>query len=173
MRPLTEIYLDRRRKKNDGSYPVKLKITLVKDREYYKTPFSLTPDEFQEVNSPKPSKDYKIIAVKLAAIEKKAIDIIEELGDAFTFESFDGLYLKNRSFRDSLETSFDDYTADIRQYEPDRIGTIEVYDRAKVSLLKYAPNAKLGDVTVRFLQGYEAWMSKIIVPPQLVYTAGT
>jgi integrase/recombinase XerD len=160
MKPLTEIYLDRRRKKKDGTYPVKLKITLIKDREYYKTPYSLTEHEFEEVNATKPKKDYKDTAINLGAIEQKAIDVIKELGDAFTFENFNRLYLKNRSFRDSLEAAFDDYTADILEYEPDRIGTIEVYNRAKISLLKYSPKAKLGDVTVRFLQGYEAWMKE-------------
>ena len=48
------IVLDRRRQKNDKSYPVKLRTTFKGSPRYYATGFDMTKDEFDKIMSQRP-----------------------------------------------------------------------------------------------------------------------
>ncbi len=45
----TATVLDNRRKKQDGTFPVKLRVTFERKQQYYPTPCDLTEKEFERV----------------------------------------------------------------------------------------------------------------------------
>ncbi|RYY92997.1 MAG: hypothetical protein EOO11_20475, partial [Chitinophagaceae bacterium] len=49
MKPTTAIVLDKRRAKKDGRYPIKLRITFLRDQQYYGTGINLTKEDFDQV----------------------------------------------------------------------------------------------------------------------------
>ncbi|CAN5661265.1 site-specific integrase [soil metagenome] len=150
------IVLDTRRIKQEGTFPIKLRITFERKQKYYPTPYDLTEKEFDRVMfSRRLSDSEKELKKKITAFEIKAADIIKEL-PFFTWQLFEKNYLTNRGTRDSLDTAFADYIEQLRG--SDRIGTAESYECAQTSLRKFAPGAKFIDVTPDFLRKYEKWM---------------
>jgi len=83
----TAIFLDTRRALNDGTYPVKLRITYQRQRQYYNMNYALTADDFAKTQGDKPRGKYNLLRVAFTAVEQRAIQIIEKLS-VFSFESF-------------------------------------------------------------------------------------
>lgn len=50
--------LDQRRQKQDGTYPVKLRVTYQRQQRYYSTGINLTGEQWAKVNSLKPREDF-------------------------------------------------------------------------------------------------------------------
>lgn len=148
--------LDTRRAKQDGSFPVKLRITFERKQQYYPTPYDITKTEFERVMFSKRLNDAeKSLKKSIAAFENKAIDIIEVL-PVFTWKAFEKHYLTNRGAKDTINLAFADYAKDLR--DNDRIGTAVSYECAQSSLNKFSPGARFADVTTDFLRKYEKWM---------------
>ncbi len=86
------IYLDIRRKKENGKFPVKLRVygANMKKRKLYSTKFNLTKNEFDSIlGTSKPRKrEYKEIRLQLKALEAKANKIAEKI-DYFSFDEFE------------------------------------------------------------------------------------
>ena len=55
--PKITLYLDSRREKSDGKYPVKLRVYYQARTKFYATIFDLTDKEFEGASSLKPRKD--------------------------------------------------------------------------------------------------------------------
>ena len=92
------IYLDTRREKANGKFPVKLRVftPLPRKQKLYKTFYNFTESEFDAVwISPKTKTEHKAIKHELQLIEKKAVEISDTL-DIFTFEAFEKKYLRNK-----------------------------------------------------------------------------
>jgi len=155
MAAITSIILDQRRQKKDGTYPIKLRLTFNREQRYYKTPYNQSSDEFIKCRDIKARGEFKLTGLKLNAIEQKANKIIEDLGDNFTFSSFEKLFLQNRALHDSLGAAFADY---INEMSEDRIGTRKAYNNAITSVLKFKGNVRISDITVKFLSDFEAWL---------------
>jgi len=148
----TAIWLDTRREKQDGTYPVKLRVTYRRKRKYYGTDHSFTKADFKSVTGPRPRGEYKDLQLELNIIEQKARDIIKTL-PAFTFQSFEQRFLNKAS--QELFSAFDLH---IEQLEKaGRMGTAATYLTAKKSLETFCHNRKITfqDVTPEFLQRYE------------------
>jgi integrase/recombinase XerD len=85
------IYLDTRREKDNGKYPVKLRVFTSAPRiqKLYPTVFEFTENQFQSIwETQKPRKEYKELRLKLHAVEKHANDVADLL-TTFTFEQFE------------------------------------------------------------------------------------
>ena len=161
------IYLDTRRAKTNGKFPVKLKIYTPKPkkRKYYPTIFEMTEDEFKSVwETIKPRNELKPLRKKLKALEAKATDAAESL-DPFTFEQFEKkLY---RSEGDGVNVNYQ-YNRVIQEFlENKKIGTASTYDLSQKAIKVFVENylnrkynkLTLFDITPRFLQECETYMT--------------
>lgn len=88
----TAIVLFKKRKKKNGKYPAKLRLTNNRKQVYYSIDsknriYEFTEEEFTRITAPKPRGLYKEIQLELSLIEEKAQTIIKNLSD-FTFDQF-------------------------------------------------------------------------------------
>tara|TARA_R110001599_G_scaffold242579_1_gene442224 strand:- start:35094 stop:36338 length:1245 start_codon:yes stop_codon:yes gene_type:complete len=158
----TSIYLDTRRKKADDRYPLKLRVTFQRQQKYYPLFQSMTEEEFEKTNSPKPRNNYKETKLTLNEIENRANDIINKL-DPFSFRQFERIFLTETSKEDTVYSFFESYIEKLKSKES--IGTSDSYNNAYQSIKKYCKEHKykslsFTDVDVDFLNDYESWMTK-------------
>lgn len=155
MRASTAIVQDTRRPKKDGTFPIKLRVTLDREQKYYTTPLSLTIEDFEKTQGARPRNEFKDISLRLQAIESKAAGIVQQL-PLFTWLTFEKFFLGNTAAGSSLTDAFTQYAKELRT--EGRIGTAVSYECARSSLHKFSPNTKLADITAEFLRRYEKWM---------------
>ncbi|HLS10525.1 MAG TPA: site-specific integrase [Flavobacteriaceae bacterium] len=148
--------LNRQRQKEDGTYPVRLRITFNRRRKYYTTGIDLTDEGFKRITKGERfSRDEREIIRKLDKYKSKALDVAESL-HVFTFEAFEDAFFENRNINKSVSYAFDKYIESLRLQ--DRIGTAESYGNAKSSLESFKKNLEFAEVTPNFLRRYENWM---------------
>ena len=148
--------LDTRREKQNGTYPVKLRITFERKQQYYPTEFNLTKADFEKVMfGQRLGEKEKHIKRSIQAYEDKASGILDKL-PLFTWDRFENLYYTNRAAKDTLDAAFSDYTASLRAQG--RISTAVAYECSQRSIKKYKVNVRFADVTPAFLHNYENWM---------------
>lgn len=148
--------LNRQRQKEDGTYPVRLRITFNRRRKYYTTGIDLTDEGFKRITKGERfSRDEREIIRKLDRYKSKALDVAEKL-HVFTFDAFENAFFENRDINKSVSYAFDKYIESLRLQ--DRIGTAESYGNAKSSLESFKKNLEFAEVTPNFLRRYENWM---------------
>tara|TARA_B110000285_G_C15138189_1_gene628678 strand:- start:3840 stop:5075 length:1236 start_codon:yes stop_codon:yes gene_type:complete len=153
------IYLDKRRAKKNGKYPVKLRVFTSSPRKQklYPTKYEFTEAEFESVWV-KPTKNFKEERLSLQAIDKQAEEV------AKTIKPFILLEFENRLFGSNSKNSNDInnyYQKAIDKYNKNQqISTSSNYDLSLKSLLKYHKKSTLEfyDVTSDWLKGYERQM---------------
>lgn len=92
----TSIVLFKKRAKNNGTFPVKLRVTYNRNQRYFgidtkERVYEFTPKEFEKITAPKPRGEYKDIQLEFSIIEEKARKIIEKLPE-FSFDNFKTLW---------------------------------------------------------------------------------
>ena len=164
IKPSVTIWLDTRRVKNDGRYPVKIEITHRRKQYYYPTKISLTSVEFNHVISNKPGKKLTEARAKLQEFERQAKAAVDKITDdlnlEFTVELFEKL----------LGISVPDYNDAYKCFqrkvdllnEKGQIKTAEGYDSAIKIFKKYTGTDKLSfpEIDKKFLEGFETYMLK-------------
>ncbi|MBN8853010.1 MAG: site-specific integrase [Sphingobacteriales bacterium] len=155
--------LDTRRTKDTGKYPVKLRITFLREQKYYSIGLDLTVDEFNLVQNPgkmgreiptslkKQVKEWKL---KCDAVEQKANTLINKMED-FTFRIFEKKYLQNSHSVMDVYQLYDNTIKKLKDYG--KVGTASSYECARNSLKEFSPKLTLRDITVDFLKEYERW----------------
>lgn len=157
MRPKTDYFIDTYHPKQDGTCNVKVSVYFNRAYRYYSTDIDLTPDEFEKIMTAKRrTSDQRETLTKLDRYYHKANEIIDKLGEAFSFERFDEMFYESRDVFNSVSYAFDKYIADLEA--EDRIGTASNYRSAKKSLEAFKKNLKFTDITPSFLKRYERWM---------------
>jgi len=153
----TAIILEKRTKKKDCTYPVKLRITYERKQRYFNTGFSLSKKDFSKVTTEKPRGEYKEIGLELARIESKANDLIKEM-TTFSFEAFARFQKIGKAEANNVFWGYQAYID--RLLKEDRIGTAESYTYSLKSLRDYLEKEKLfyHEVTPMFLEAYRKWM---------------
>lgn len=153
------ITLDTRKKKADGTYPVKLRVIYKsKQNRMYATKYSLTKAEYDSLPTSK-SKRLMEIRNNLSALETHARDIISQLPE-FTFDAFIiKMFGKKASTIDPQDVygAFRDSINELERHN--QIGNANVYLCALTSIQKYRSKLTFEQVTVRFLKDYEAAMT--------------
>jgi hypothetical protein len=159
METTTAFILDKRRQKNDGTYPVKLRITFNRKSKIYKTKYSFSEEDFEKISAPKPRGTFKDDKIALNEIEIKATNVINDL-PFFTFESFEKRYLKVNFDKTNLFSYYEEKINELINVESLR--TADVYKCAKTSLSSFLDKSKLSllDITPEFLKKYELWMRR-------------
>ncbi|MCS5488918.1 tyrosine-type recombinase/integrase [Algoriphagus limi] len=169
MRPQINIFLDTRRKKKNGLFPVKLRVynPITQKKKLYPTVFDLSEKDFQSAwESKRTREEFRAIRKKLVALEDKATEISESLFP-FTFDAFEEkLYSKPKVDHRNVFAIFDQVEAE--KLESGAISTAEKYRLAKVSIQNFLKfkNQKFDrlsfdKVTVHFLKSYQNYSENI------------
>lgn len=155
-----KMVLDTRRIKNDGTYPVKVRITHDRKMVYYPTIYFFNEKEFEKINSEfRLSIDQKDIKTKLAAQEKKANDIIEEL-QFFEFETFALRFTAKGNKADLLSLL---KSKSERLKHEGKIANANLYQQAASLLERYnkfankSEEINIGSVSPKWLKSFEQW----------------
>lgn len=152
------IYLEKRNPKQDGTYPVKIKVSYMRERRYYGTGISLTQGDFAAVMGMNPKKQLLEHRIELDKLKLKAGDIIRDL-EEFGFGDFERRFLKQNYTKHCAFILFEEYAAQLRS--EGRYKTALSYDTAAISIRKYVGDGKnlpFSKIDTKFLRGYEQWM---------------
>lgn len=160
----TAMILDTRRAKNDGKYPVKLRVTFERKQKYYpiklsptEDKLSLTKKEFEEATKPKPSKNYKELSHKLRFIETSARNLIDNL-PLFSFQIFDKKFGSDysKANKNNVYTAYQHYIDTLNQ--DGRASTAYLYKCGLNSFKSYQDELSFHEITPEFLKEYQKWM---------------
>ena len=161
MNATTAIILDKRIKRKDDTYAVKLRITYNRTQQYYPLNIHLTAEDWEKVQQPNPRGESKQHKLVFNNFEQKAVEIIRNLSD-FSFASFNKQFLnENQNVKSDVFSYFEKYIANL--VKEDRIGTSESYKNAYVSIKNYVNDKRrttlpFEHITAEFLNQYEKWM---------------
>lgn len=163
MKPTIVIVLDTRRTKDTGKYPVKLRITFLREQKYYPVGLDLTVDQFNLVQNPgkmgreiptslkRQVKEWKLTC---DAIQVKATTLINKMED-FTFRIFEKKYSQKSQ---SVMNVYQYYDSTIKKLKDcGKVGTASSYECARNSLKEFSPKLTFRDITVDLLKEYERW----------------
>jgi len=155
------IYLDTRRSKENGKYPIKLRVFTPEPRtqKLYSTFFEFTKQEFESIwETTKPRKEYKDIRIKLQAIEIKANEVAERL-PYFSFEAFEKVMYSNQiSAQNDVSTCYQQAIEQLKKNK--QVGTASNYELSLKSLIDFHKKKTLllNDITPQWLRNYEHYM---------------
>ncbi len=162
------IYLDTRRPKESGLYPVKLRVfsSAIKKAKLYPTDFDVSIKEFASTwEVTKPRTEHKQLRLQLQAIENKAHETASTI-KPFTFEKFEKkLYLETGQEDDV----FYHYQITIKSLnKTGNISNADIYDLSQKSIKDFLLNTKgkepkklyFLEITPTWLNNYETYMIK-------------
>lgn len=160
------IYLDTRREKANGLFPVKLRVysPLLAKTKYYPTVFELSEKDFQSVwLTAKPRKEYNDQRLKLQALENRANDAASEL-KVFSFEQFEKRLFRQTGNGEDVFYHYQQMVSKLR--ENNQFGTASNYQLSMKSLadfIEYRTGKRpkrlaFVEVTKDWLQKYENYM---------------
>ena len=159
------ISLDKRRIKNNGKYPVKLRVftPVPRKQKLYATIFEFTEKEFQSIwETSKPREVFKKDRRKLQALETKVNDVIDKI-TPFSFEAFEKVFFNKVRTDDSNAISIFNEIVNEKS-KAGAVSTAEKYQLAKVSIQKFLKYSGLNpeklmfeQISVGFLKDYERY----------------
>lgn len=165
------LYLDTRRQKDNGTYPVRIRVydTSTKKARLYTTDFDLMEKDFNRIFFPEIGqrfkKEEKDIQTDLLAIESEYKEKSESLS-IFTFEAFEKLFEIKRGDVINVFWHYESRIEDLKA--SNRFGTALTYESSLKSLKSFllAKNGRapkilhFQDITAKDLQRYEDWMTE-------------
>lgn len=164
------LYLDRRRKKENGYYPVKIRVydTVTKKARLYPTHYDFQQGDFDRLFFPEPGQRFKVeereIQFEIRELESEYKDKIQEL-KVFNFEALESLLETKSGDAINVFSHYETRISDLKSFN--RFGTALTYETSLKSLKAYLKD-KTGkeqnqlffqEVTVKFLENYEDWMA--------------
>lgn len=154
--PTATIILDKRWKKSDNTFAVKLRIYFNGKKKLYSLGIDLNESDFDIVRNSTPrKKELKEIQQKLFTFQNRANEVLTKL-NPFSFDAFERAYFTNREVYSNVYTAFDEHINNLK--ESGRISTAESYNSAKVSLQSFKKDVQFSDINKSFLKRYENWM---------------
>lgn len=158
----TSIVLATKRPKNDGRFPVKVRLTFERRQKYYAIDkyTSQFKTDFELIRSQKSVRgELKEARLYYAAIEEKASNIVKNLPE-FSFTAFERLFKRKNSQLNDVFSVYSSYI--LKLNKEDRLKTALSYKFSMVSLKKYSNSNHLlfSQITPDFLKSYENWMRK-------------
>ena len=161
------IRLDKRRAKDNGKYPIKLRVYYNKVEKWYSLDIDLTNNEFNTIWVNSKNKNLrgtnKDTRLKLQAIENRANKEAEQL-NVFDFATFEMKLFRKSSDKNSVKYHFNNIIES--NFKKNKIGTAESYKYTLKSLEDFSQNKnncnidklKLEAINVNWLNEYEKHM---------------
>ena len=145
---------DKRRIKDDVTYPLKLRVTYQGKRKYYATGYNASLKDYSLMMENKVRGELRKINLALSEIQINAQKCCDSL-ESFSFLKFEALFFPKKLAITNLQSAFDAYIRELEANE--QIGTASSYACACVSLHKYKAGLKFEHLTPEFLRSYERW----------------
>ena len=148
------------KKHGAGVFGVKADLRYMSRRWQFATPFVMTQDEWESVNSRKiRSEALKDKKIQIEAYQTKAVNIIDSL-HPFSIEKFKELMLGKGKFSKAENRDvYQMFVETEKNFElKNKPRTADTYRSARKSLQRFKARLYLEDVTPEFLQKYENYM---------------
>ena len=165
-KPTFAIYLDKRRSKKDGTFPLKLRVTLERQQKYYNLGYDVTEERYIQLMTPSSIKNIKEVelkrlmkelSLKLDTIIVKAHQISNFLSE-FSFQQFENEMFPKKTSKEDVYAYYETIINKIKKDE--RFGTASSYQCSLNSIRAFRPKLSFRDVDVQFLKDYERWLIK-------------
>ena len=151
---IVTIVPDKRRIKDDVTYPLKLRVTYKGNRKYYATGYNASLKDYSLMMENKVRGELRKINLALSEIQINAQKCCDSL-ESFSFLKFEALFFPKKLAITNLQSAFDSYIRELEANE--QIGTASSCSCACVSLHKYKAGLKFEHLTPEFLRSYERW----------------
>jgi len=155
-----DMYHDTRRSKNDGTFPIKIRVTHERVTKYYETVFSITETEYSKIFLGKRlDADQKKTKTKVNSLIEKAESIIKDL-EIFSFEIFKRRFLNTG---DRLDLIYLIRERSEELYAGEFFPNARLYKQAanlleKYNLHKYKSSVlKISSFTPEYLKDFQTW----------------
>lgn len=166
----TAIILDTRKPLANGEFRVRLRVTFLREQQYYLTDYALSREGFnlvynneeREKLKRKEQEKYKHYLIKFQAVEGRAKEIIGSLS-TFTFPAFEKRFVSGY-VKDDVFSAFREQINKLNH--EGRAGTADAYNCAYKSILAFTNKNALpySTVTPEFLHSYEKWFLSPRIP---------
>lgn len=145
-----------------GKYPIKFTVYSPFGKRKYGIKEYVTKDDWERLNKPNlRDVELKKLKFKLNAIESRAKEVIERI-QPFSFlifeEEFFSKKSKSKKMSSDLRELFDGYINDLK--DNGQIGTAISYTTTINSIEGFKKNLKVQDITPKFLQSYEEFLTR-------------
>ena len=154
--PTANFYLDRRKPKKDGTFPLKLRISFQGESKYFKLDASLTEDEYKAIIvNHAPRGNNKILKDRFNIILEKANSILDKMS-IFSFVDFEKLFYQKKSDEANVVFYF---LNRIKEFELNgQLSSAETYTNAlkKIYFTLYPPNSPQNRLLIIKNQAYKA-----------------
>ncbi len=162
----TTIFLDTRRPKDNGLYPIKLRVysTQLQVKKLYATKYEMTKKEFQSIwETQRTRKEHQEIRNELQAIITRANDVCKTL-EPFSFTQFEKKYLRNTGDGGNIIYQYNQIINKLKSNNC--LSTASNYELSLKSLKAFILQTKgkepvkipFADITPDWLQKYESDM---------------
>lgn len=150
------VVLDKYKPKRNGLYPVRIRVTYRRQRQYYPTGKDLTLEQWERIPLTR-NRDLKTIRESIANSFDIVRQNVDELATLAGF-SFDALNTRLKSgATDTINTAFRAKIADLN--EQNRVGNAIVYNNVLKGLERFAGDKIRFDVvTVEWVKKYERFL---------------
>jgi integrase/recombinase XerD len=145
---------DKRRIKDDVSYPLKLRVTYQGKRKYYATGYNASLNDYSLIMENKARGELRKTNFVLREIQINAQKCCDGL-QSFSFLKFETSFFPKKVTVTNLQSAFDSYIKELEANE--QIGTASSCACACASLHKYKVGLKFEHLTPEFLRSYERW----------------
>ena len=161
---VVSIFLDKRRPKKSGKFPIKLRIymQILREQKLYPLNYEFSEKEYEDIwLNNRPLKENREIRLKLQFIENNAYNLAKKI-TPFSFSTFERMYFDNQ-YKNKNDIGYY-YEQAIKIYrQNNQIGTAENYDLSLKSLLKFHGKNSLpiSFITAQWLEDYERNMIEV------------
>ena len=155
IKPTTQIVLDLRRMKTDGTYPVKIRVTYLRVQHYYSTGLNLGKQEFENVMAPKHKIAFRANRIYLDSRIQEMRSVIENMPN-FSFHRLDDLLKQSVKDVNDIFPLFEDMFK--QKLDLGKFKTASTYRTSIQSFKKFRSKIGFYDITPEFLVEYERQM---------------
>jgi integrase len=153
----TAIILEKRFPNKADKYPVKLRVTYQRKRKYYAIKGEhYTEKEFEIIRNPENRGKKKEKRKKFEGIEDRAVNVIDNVLNDFTFDAFEREYLTHKKQETSVQSYFEAKATELD--ENNKIQTATLYRATLKSLKEFDSKITFDKITPAYLKKYEKWM---------------
>ena len=155
-------YLDTRRSKKDGTFPIKINVRH-NNKFLVSTEFSATPETWTGTEYSKEAKNYKVRNVAIRNLKNKVDTLIILLDESGKLKRTSDRALKEQIERalknnSATEKKFVDYIDDFIATKTKK-NTIDCYVGTKNKITSFDENCTFDTITRKWLENFDRWMS--------------